>query len=68
MNQEYRERPATVPPTDSEDLANLNMLSPEQIRLVDRLLTELGPFGEIRLIKAKGKVRFVQTLSSASAM
>ena len=48
--------------------ASLNMLSLEQIQLIEKALTELGPFGEIRLIKAKGKLRFIQKLESISAL
>ena len=42
----------------------LSMLTPEQIRAVDRALAHVGPFGEVRLIKVKGKLRFIQELDS----
>ena len=42
----------------------LSMLTPEQIREVDRALANVGPFGEVRLIKVKGKLRFIQQLDS----
>ena len=42
----------------------LCMLTPEQIREVDRALANVGPFGEVRLIKVKGKLRFIQQLDS----
>lgn len=48
--------------------ASLNMLSMEQIILIDDALSDLGPFGEVRLIKAKGKLRFIQSLASKSAL
>ena len=42
----------------------LRILTPEQIREVDRALAHVGPFGEVRLIKVKGKLRFIQELDS----
>ena len=48
-------------------LGSLNMPNPEQIKLIDDALSELGSFGEVRLIKAKGKLRFIQLLDSRSA-
>ena len=39
-------------------------LDPEQIKQIDRALAEVGDFGEVRLIKAKGKLRFIQKLDS----
>jgi hypothetical protein len=45
-------------------LQSLKALTPEQIREIDRALEEVGPFGEVRLVKAKGKVRFIQRLES----
>ena len=46
----------------------LKTLSWEQVLRIDDALTELGPFGEVRLIKAKGKVRFIQVLESKSML
>ena len=48
-------------------LGSLNMVTPDQIKLIDDALSEVGPFGEVRLIKAKGKLRFIQLLDSRSA-
>lgn len=42
----------------------LKILTPEQILEIDRALEDVGPFGEVRLVKAKGKVRFIQRLES----
>jgi len=42
----------------------LKVLTPEQVAEIDRALEEVGPFGEVRLVKAKGKVRFIQRLES----
>ena len=45
------------------DLA-LKVLSISQIQQIDNLLSELGPFGEVRLIKRKGRLRFVEKVES----
>ena len=58
----------TLPSMPEVHEADLNMLSLEQISLIDNALTELGAFGEVRLIKAKGKLRFIQKLESISAL
>ncbi len=42
----------------------LTVLTPEQVLEVDRALAAIGPFGEVRLIKVKGRVRFIQRLES----
>lgn len=39
-------------------------LDQEQIKQIDRALAEVGDFGEVRLVKAKGKLRFIQKLDS----
>ena len=39
-------------------------LNLDQIRQIDRALAEVGDFGEVRLVKAKGKLRFIQKLDS----
>ena len=48
--------------------ASWNMLSLDQIKLIDTALSDLGPFGEVRLIKAKGKLRFIQVVTSRTAL
>ncbi len=35
-----------------------------QVRRIDRLLTDVGPFGEVRIIKEKGRVSFVEKIQS----
>jgi len=45
-------------------LERLQVLTPEQILEVDQALASIGPFGEVRLIKVKGRVRFIQQLES----
>lgn len=46
----------------------LKMLTTEQIRQIDQALADLGPFAEVRLIKNKGKLRFIQRVDSESAV
>jgi hypothetical protein len=45
----------------------LRMLTAEQIQRIDDALFELGPFSEVRIIKAKGRVRFIQCVESFDA-
>lgn len=42
----------------------LKVLSYAQIVKIDEMLDELGPFGELRLIKKKGHLRFVEKVES----
>ena len=42
----------------------LSVLKSEHIRQIDDALAELGPFGEIRIIKQRGKLRFIQKVES----
>ena len=42
----------------------LDVLTPEQVLEVDRALASIGPFGEVRLVKVKGRLRFIQRLES----
>ena len=44
----------------------LSVLKSEHIRKIDDALAELGPFGEVRLIKQRGKLRFIQKVESES--
>jgi len=37
-------------------------LDAEQVTQIDQALEAIGDFGEVRLIKAKGKLRFIQKL------
>jgi hypothetical protein len=46
----------------------LQVLTPEQVLAVDRALASIGPFGEVRLVKVKGRVRFIQQLHSHSLL
>jgi len=42
----------------------LSVLNSEHIRQIDDALAELGPFGEVRIIKQRGKLRFIQKVES----
>lgn len=46
----------------------LLVLTPLQVEQIDRALASLGPFAEVRLIKNKGKLRFIQKLDSETAL
>ena len=41
---------------------SLRFLDVDQVKQIDQALADMGDFGEVRLIKAKGKLRFIQTL------
>ena len=43
-------------------------LLPHQIKQIERALADVGEFGEVRLIKAKGKLRFIQRVISEEAL
>ena len=47
---------------------SLSVLKFEHIRKIDDALAELGPFGEVRIIKQRGKLRFIQKVESESIM
>ncbi len=42
-------------------------LKVEQIKLIDKLLSEVGDFGEVHLVKDHGKLRFVRKITSENA-
>jgi hypothetical protein len=44
--------------------SRLRILTPQQVRQIDRALADLGPSAEVRLIKARGKLRFLQKIDS----
>jgi hypothetical protein len=44
------------------------MLSAWQIQKIDRILEEVGPFGEVRLIKQRGRLRFIEKLESENIL
>lgn len=44
----------------------LAFLNPFLITRIDRALSEVGEFGEVRLVVMKGKLRFIQIMQSES--
>ena len=46
----------------------MRFLRQAQIRMIDEALTEVGDFGEVRLIVTKGRLRFVVTQRSHDAL
>ena len=46
----------------------LKVLTSRQIQKIDDALAGLGPFAEVRLIKNRGKLRFIQKLESESVL
>lgn len=42
----------------------LKVLDARHIVRIDDALAKIGPFAEVRLIKTKGRLRFIQTLES----
>jgi hypothetical protein len=49
---------------DTPSVARLMNLTPWQVSRIDRLLTDIGPYGEVRIIKEKGRVTFVEKVES----
>ena len=46
----------------------LKVLTSRQIQQIDDALAGLGPFAEVRLIKNKGRLRFIQKVESESML
>ncbi len=46
----------------------LKILTAAQVRKIDEFLDQIGPFGEVRLIKSKGKLRFITTVETEDAV
>ena len=44
----------------------LKVLTSRQIQKIDDALAGLGPFAEVRLVKNRGKLRFIQKVESES--
>jgi len=55
-------RPAPGTPLEDE-LCSL-YVTRHTVRRVDEALRRLGPYGEVRLIVVKGRLRFIQTVRS----
>ncbi len=60
QEQKIRSRPASVPRLEDE----LTFLTRQTARRVDEALSRLGPYGEVRLIVVRGRLRFIQTMRS----
>jgi hypothetical protein len=45
----------------------LSLLTPPVIAQIDRALRRVGEYGEVRLVVAKGRLRFVETMQSEPA-
>lgn len=58
QDQKTHARP--VPRLEDE----LTFLTRQTVRRVDEALSRLGPYGEVRLIVVKGRLRFIQTMRS----
>jgi hypothetical protein len=46
----------------------LKVLTPRQIQEIDDALVRSGPFAEVRLVKNRGKLRFIQKVESESML
>jgi len=46
----------------------LKVLTSRQIQKIDDALAALGPFAEVRLVKNRGKLRFIQKVESESML
>ena len=46
----------------------LKVLTSRQIQKIDDALAGLGPFAEVRLVKNRGKLRFIQKVESESML
>ena len=44
----------------------LKVLTPRQIQKIDDVLVRSGPFAEIRLVKNRGKLSFIQKVETES--
>ncbi len=60
---EVPSEPVSVPPSH----LMLHFLTPRQVQMIDDALRDVGPFGEVRLIKVKGRLRFIEKLESLDA-
>ena len=45
-------------------LPQLRVLSPADVLTVDRALAEISPYGEVRLIVRRGRLRFIEKVAS----
>jgi hypothetical protein len=45
----------------------LNMLTPEQVAQIDRMLESVKPYGEVHIIVQQGRVRYINRVESYKA-
>jgi hypothetical protein len=65
----YDKQPAAGEPCFTLTLNRpLKILTALQICQIDDALAKLGPFAEVRLIKNRGKLRFIQKVDSESVL
>ena len=50
--------------TKLEQSPHLRFLAPSQLSMIDEALSNLGDYGEVRLIVEKGRLRFIVTQKS----
>lgn len=60
--EDQRTRPYSASTPRLED--ELGFLTRQTVRRVDEALCRLGPYGEVRLVVMKGRLRFIQTVRS----
>ena len=53
-----------VSDADAVTRRQLKALNPAQVMAIDRALAALGAFGEVRIVKSKNRVRFIEVLES----
>jgi hypothetical protein len=60
--------PRSLKDPNPERGQQLAMLTTAQIRKIDKMLAELGLYGEVRLIKREGKICVIQKVESEDAV
>jgi hypothetical protein len=68
MLDHQQDAPPRPDETFQDPPRRLRVLNERQIVRIDRALSDIGPYGEVRLIKAKGRLRFIQWLDSEEAL
>lgn len=58
------QRTSPRPASNSRLEDELGFLTRQTVRRVDEALCRLGPYGEVRLVVVKGRLRFIQTVRS----
>jgi len=46
----------------------LHSMTPRQVQMIDQALRDIGPFGQVRLVKVKGHLRFIEKLESLDVL